>query len=168
MLKMIKLITLQVLNSEEAQAEEEVDYFSQHIYQAPPPPPPPQATPEPKSQSPPSPATIISTSHHQTSTSPPVAVVVEPIPVQSTQVVDEESNTNNFETTQISAMIKLTALSKQLLLSGAGGEGGEGEGFDQTDASKNEEKAKTSDKTEIIENEGKQSYPLENDNLKGA
>jgi hypothetical protein len=163
MLKMIKLITLQVLNSEEAQAEEEVDYFSQHIYQAPPPPPP--ATPEPKSQSPPPPATIISTPHHQISTSPPVAVVVEPIPVQSTQVVDEESNTNNFETTQISAMIKLTALSKELLLSGTGGEG---EGFDQTDASKNEEKAKTSDETEIIENEGKQSYPLENDDLKGA
>lgn len=37
MLKMIKMITLQVLNSQSDETEQEdVDYFSQHIYQAPP------------------------------------------------------------------------------------------------------------------------------------
>lgn len=37
MLKIIKMITLQVLNPEQS-TDEEVDYFSQHIYVAPPPP----------------------------------------------------------------------------------------------------------------------------------
>lgn len=42
MLKMIKMITLQVISKNESEeTEEDVDYFSQHIYQAPPPPPPP-------------------------------------------------------------------------------------------------------------------------------
>lgn len=49
MLKIIKMITLQALNSNEEAGgdEEDVDYFSQHIYQAPPAPPPAAPAPTP-------------------------------------------------------------------------------------------------------------------------